>query len=88
VAQDLFAGRLINTPQSLCLRLSDAQAGHFPVFGSYLFDERANRCASCADVVTQVRYCHNVRPSGFTTFFPSGFVIICNAVRSIVERSS
>jgi hypothetical protein len=57
-AEDLFARRPINSPQSLRLRQSDAQARHLRVFGLYWFDERASRSASCPDLVTHIRYCH------------------------------
>jgi hypothetical protein len=42
-AEGLFARRSINSPQSLRLWQSDAEAGHLRVFRSYLFHERADR---------------------------------------------
>src|SRR6185503_4718389 len=61
-AEDLNACRLINGPQSLRLRQSEAQAWHLHVFGLYLFDERADRLTWCAEVRTHIRYCHDVPP--------------------------
>ena len=59
-AEDVFARRLIDRPQSLCLRQGDAQAGHLGVLSLHLVHQCSDRCASWVDGYWLVRYRHDV----------------------------